>query len=92
MVRNEAVWHPRGLTALVSLLLSGCTSAPLQNVLGSFFPSWMVCIILGTVASALLRAVIGMFGVQDAVPVPMLTYLLIALCVTFLIWLLVFGN
>ncbi|AQS83781.1 MAG: YtcA family lipoprotein [Acetobacter aceti] len=73
-------------------LLCGCSSAPLQNVLGSFFPSWMICVVLGAVSSALLRALIGMFGVHEAVPVPMLTYLAFALFITFLIWLLVFGH
>ncbi|TCS21403.1 hypothetical protein EDC31_1396 [Acidomonas methanolica] len=47
---------------------------------------------LGAVSSALLRALIGMFGVPEAVPVPMLTYLAFALSITFLIWLLVFGH
>ncbi|MBB2199575.1 hypothetical protein HLH44_19425 [Gluconacetobacter sp. 1c LMG 22058] len=74
------------------LFLCGCSSAPLQNVLGSFFPSWMICVVLGAVSSALLRALIGMFGMQEAVPVPMLTYLAFALSITFLIWLLVFGH
>ncbi|OUI88303.1 hypothetical protein HK11_07020 [Acetobacter sp. DmW_043] len=74
------------------VLLSGCSRAPLQDVLGSFFPSWMLCGVFGVVASALLRAVIGAFGVNEAVPVPVLTYIAFALAATFLTWLLIFGH
>ena len=77
---------------LMPVLLSGCSRAPLQDVLGSFFPSWMLCGVFGVVASALLRAVIGAFGVNEAVPVPVLTYIAFALAATFLTWLLIFGH
>lgn len=93
IMQNRKNYFPIESAGLaLPLFLCGCSSAPLQNVLGSFFPSWMICVILGAVSSALLRAVIGMFGVHEAVPIPMLTYLAFALSITFLIWLLVFGH
>ncbi|WP_336946939.1 YtcA family lipoprotein [Asaia sp. HN010] len=88
----------RGLFALCravplpALALSGCTRAPLQDVLGSFFPSWMLCATLGAVAAAVLRAVLGVFDLQKAVPAPMLTYIAFMVAVTFLVWLVFFGH
>lgn len=72
--------------------LGGCTRAPLQDVLGSFFPSWMLCAAIGAVAASLLRAFVGVVGMQQSVPAPILTYLAFMTAVTFLVWLLFFGH
>ncbi|GBQ90610.1 YtcA family lipoprotein [Asaia krungthepensis] len=82
----------RGVLLLPAIGLSGCTRAPLQDVLGSFFPSWMLCVALGAVAAALLRAVVGALGMQQAIPAPMLTYLAFMVAITFVVWLLFFGH
>ncbi|WP_148301485.1 YtcA family lipoprotein [Asaia prunellae] len=84
-----ALWR---LVPLPVLTLSGCTRAPLQDVLGSFFPSWMLCATLGAVGAALLRALLGVFNLQQSVPAPMLTYLAFMVAVTFLVWLVFFGH
>lgn len=84
-----ALWR---LIPLPAIALSGCTRAPLQDVLGSFFPSWMLCATLGAVAAAFLRAVLGVFNLQQAVPAPMLTYLAFMVTITFVVWLIFFGH
>ena len=40
---------------LLSLSCSGCNGAPAIEVLGSFFPAWMVCIIVGVVLAFVIR-------------------------------------
>ncbi|WP_222546295.1 YtcA family lipoprotein [Asaia lannensis] len=88
-------WHNgllRFSPLLAALALGGCTRAPLQDVLGSFFPSWMLCAAIGAVAASLLRAVVGMLGMQQSVPAPILTYLAFLVAVTFLVWLVFFGH
>jgi len=87
---GSALW--RSLPFFMALGLGGCTRAPLQDVLGSFFPSWMLCATIGAVAAALLRAVIGVVGLQQAVPAPMLTYLAFMVAITFMVWLVFFGH
>ncbi len=82
----------RRFPVLLSLGLSGCTRAPLQDVLGSFFPSWMLCAAAGAVAASLLRAMTGMLGMQQSVPAPMLTYLSFMVAITFAVWLVFFGH
>jgi len=40
---------------LASLLLAGCARAPSFDVLGSFFPAWLVCLLVAIVLTVLAR-------------------------------------
>ena len=73
-------------------LLAGCSRSPSQDILGSFFPSWLLCLIGGAVAAALLRACLFAIGLGEHVVAPLITYPAVALAVTFLTWLVWFGN
>jgi hypothetical protein len=44
----------RGL-ALPSLLLAGCGRAPSFDVVGSFFPAWLVCVAVSILLTVLAR-------------------------------------
>lgn len=39
---------------LLLLPLAGCSHAPNFNILGSYFPAWLLCIIVGTIATSIL--------------------------------------
>ena len=39
----------------VSLLAAGCQRAPSVDILGSFFPVWIFCAVIGVIAAALTR-------------------------------------
>ena len=43
-------------TAII-LLLSGCRGAPSINLVGSFFPSWMLCVAIGVIGTLFFRRV-----------------------------------
>ncbi|QDH25217.1 hypothetical protein D5366_08330 [Neokomagataea tanensis] len=77
---------------LLAMSVGGCTRAPLQDVLGSFFPSWMLCLTLGCACAALLRVLLGVLRLDQAIPAPILTYLAFIVAVTFAVWLLIFGH
>ena len=77
---------------LAPLLASSCSAAPAQDIMGSFFPAWMLCVVIGVAAAACLRLVLGVVGVHGYVVAPLLTYLAAALAVTMLIWLVWFGH
>ena len=50
--------NPRRALLLAALmLLSGCRGAPQINLLGSFFPAWMLCIGIGVGGTLVLRRV-----------------------------------
>jgi len=73
---------------LVAPLLSGCSRAPSVEVLGSFFPAWLVCFIVAIALTALARLVLLRLRVELALPI--LVYPSLAALFTFLLWLVFF--
>ena len=85
---------PRILTvAAFSLLLAGCGPAnPSINLLGSYFPSWMLCGLIGVIAAALLHAALSVGGIDEFIPAKLLAYSSIAGSLAFATWLAVFAH
>jgi hypothetical protein len=73
---------------LVASLLSSCTRAPSVDVLGSFFPAWLVCFVAAIVLTALVRLALLRLRVMPALPI--LVYPSLAALFTFLLWLIFF--
>jgi len=73
---------------LVAPLLSSCSRAPSIEVLGSFFPAWLVCFIVAIVLTALARLALLRLRVKAALP--LLVYPSLAALLTFLLWLIFF--
>jgi YtcA family len=73
-------------TALLSAL-SGCDGAPSRNILGSYFPSWMLCAVAGIVFALLVRALLKSSGLLQELPLPFVVILAIACAGTFATWL-----
>jgi hypothetical protein len=68
-------------------LLDGCNGAPSRNILGSYFPSWMVCALLGIALALTARAIFKALGILEELPVPFVVMVAIACASTFAIWL-----
>jgi hypothetical protein len=66
--------------------------SPTLDLLGSYFPAWMLCAVAGVVAAVLIRQVLVIVGVGKYVIAPLLTYVCLALSATWVIWLLMFGH
>ena len=75
--------------ALLPWLLTACSRAPTFDILGSFFPAWLVCLALGLLLAALARWVL----VRQKVPIvwPVLVYPSLVALFTFVLWLIFFG-
>jgi hypothetical protein len=72
------------------LLVAGCD--PVFDIGGSFFPSWMVCLIVGVVLAAGLRLVLVRIGVEPHLgPLP-LVYGCLAALLTMSTWLVFFRT
>ena len=78
--------------ALALLCPAGCSPAPSQNVLGSFFPAWMLCAGIGFCAAVACRVILGAVRLDKHVLAPPLGYLAVALAVTLFTWLYRFGQ
>lgn len=81
--RNGARLSAIGLVSM----LSGCSDSLALNILGSYFPSWMVCAIAGVVFSIIAQRVLAVVGVDGLLPVRAVVYLSIALAFAFAMWL-----
>jgi hypothetical protein len=77
----------RFLLALVSCGLSACEGSPSRNILGSYFPSWMVCALAGIAAAVIGRSILKATGLLGELPAPLAVLLAIACAVTFGLWL-----
>jgi hypothetical protein len=67
------------------LVLTSCSRAPSFDVLGSFFPAWLFCLILGLLLTGTTRQVLLRAHVVLAVPI--LTYPSLTAMFTFALWL-----
>src|SRR6266545_4220874 len=56
----------RATATAVFALLSGCSSAPSRSILGSYFPSWMICVLVAMVLTVAVRGLLVKVGVADA--------------------------
>jgi len=89
----KAAVGPRALwwTAIM-LPVAGCSHSPSLDLLGSYFPAWMLCAVIGIVTSVVIRQILAVAGINEYVVAPLLTYVALALFVTLLVWLLWFGH
>ena len=76
----------------ITLPVAGCNHSPTLDLLGSYFPAWMLCAAVGIVASVVIRQILAVVGVNAYVVAPLLTYAALAVFVTLLAWLLWFGH
>lgn len=70
------------------LLLASCSRAPSFEIVGSFFPAWLICLILAIVLTVVARWLLLRWHIELALPAvvyPSLTALF-----TFLLWLVFF--
>lgn len=73
------------------MALGGCTGAPSLNILGSYFPSWMVCALSGLGVAIVFHLIFAVTNIDKALPVPLVVYLALATAGGFATWLLWLG-
>lgn len=72
------------------LVLAGCERAPSVDVLGSFFPIWIVCIVLGILLTVLMREVFVRVKIEGDLGPRALIYPSLSVLFAFVIWLIFF--
>jgi hypothetical protein len=73
---------------LASLLLASCGRAPSFDVLGSFFPAWLVCLTAALLLTVLARWLLLRLHITLAPPI--LIYPSLTALFTFALWLIFF--
>ena len=79
-----------GLVSSLVFALTGCRRSPSFNVLGSYFPGWIACMVASILLTALVRFVLNRLQWEQHVPALPLFYFAIALLIACLIWLIAF--
>ena len=77
----------RYLLVLSVLFLTGCGRAPAFDIVGSFFPAWMVCFAVATVLTVISRALLNRYV---EILWPVLIYPSLAAIFSCALWLVLF--
>ena len=73
---------------LIAPLLVSCSRAPSVDILGSFFPAWLLCFAAAIVLTSFIR--LGLMRAQMKTAFPILFYPSVAAFFTFALWLIFF--
>ena len=74
--------------ALAPLLFTSCGRAPAVDILGSFFPAWLLCLVVAILLTAIGRLVLLRFHMNFDLPV--VAYPSLTAFLTFALWLIFF--
>jgi len=82
----------KALTFTALIFLAGCRGAPSINLVGSFFPAWMLCVAIGVIGVLLLRRLFVRIELELHLgPLP-LVYFCLWILLTLGSWLLFFRG
>jgi hypothetical protein len=77
--------------SLAFLLSSGCSRDPSLNILGSFFPAWILCGMIGILLTVSVRLVFVRLKFEQELSSLAIVYPCLAASFTFTLWLLFFS-
>jgi fructose-specific phosphotransferase system IIC component len=77
------------IMVLSTWALAGCSRAPAVDILGSFFPAWLVCFVAAVALTALAQQVLSRLRIKLLYPV--LVYPSLTALFTFLLWIIFFN-
>ena len=78
-------------TVLLATALTGCSRAPTFNILGSFFPSWLICLVAGILLAAMTNRIFARFALDKEILWPVVVYPCLALFFACALWLILFS-
>jgi hypothetical protein len=78
--------HPKSGLVFTCLAVTGCNRAPSFDILGSYFPGWLLCLTVALLLTVLLRFLLLRLKIEVAAPIVVYPSLLASL--TFARWLL----
>ena len=76
---------------LLTTATAGCGRAPTFNILGSFFPSWLICLVAGVILAAIASRIFARFGLEKEILWPVVVYPCLALLFACTLWLMLFS-
>ena len=86
MIRRNLI-----LAQAICLLSLGCGRAPAVDIIGSFFPVWMVCLTIGIVLASILRLLLLRYQFESEIGPVALFYPSVVILISCLLWLIFFS-
>ena len=77
----------RGMFMPALLLITGCERAPSFNIVGSFFPAWLLCLVVAVLLTVVSRALLSRYV---EIVWPVLVYPSLTAIFAFALWLAMF--
>jgi hypothetical protein len=87
--RHAIMWAPLLLSSLGGCAVRG---APSFVIVGSYFPGWMFCAVIGVISAIVVRVVFVASGLATVLPFQLFVCSAIGLCCGLFAWLLWFGQ
>jgi hypothetical protein len=75
----------------VCLFSVGCGRAPAVDIIGSFFPAWMVCLTIAVIFASILRIIILRYRVESEIGPVALFYPSVVILISCVLWLIFFS-
>jgi hypothetical protein len=93
---QASVQHLRKFAASLAVLagvgsLTGCSRAPSFNILGSFFPAWLICMVAGIVLASVAYSLLVRFKLEKSIQWTIIVYPCLAAFFAFTLWLVFFS-
>src|SRR6266849_9948316 len=82
----------RSLAAPILIALPGCGVSPSVNILGSFFPAWLMSIVIGVVLTVVVRQLFVAIDVASHLRPAGLVYPCLGGLLILATWLILFGS
>jgi hypothetical protein len=85
-----------GLFPLLAVCVAGCGGAgfhsPTIDVLGSYFPAWMICMLTGLALTLIARFLLAAFKLDTCLRPAPIVYICLMVVFTMVVWLTFFKN
>lgn len=88
IVRTQPLLRSTAIAGVA--LLTGCARAPSFNILGSFFPAWLLCMVAGLLFATIVNWIFVHYGWDKNVPWGIVVYPCLAAFFAFTVWLIFF--
>jgi hypothetical protein len=85
-----SIYRRGALVAALTSMLAGCARAPSVDILGSFFPIWMVCVGVAVILAFLVRKLLVRSKIESHVGPVALFYPSLVVLLSCLLWLIFF--
>jgi hypothetical protein len=76
---------------LPAAVLAGCRRSPTFNILGSFFPSWLMCLFTGILLAIVANRLFARFALDKEILWPVVFYPCLTVLFACLLWLILFS-